>query len=133
MTVVLGWRVSSAEVTTSLLVSDTNVEGRGVGTTDDPNSTEVASLTPPLVEVGDMSGWAYEISPAGVEAEVTDRERPAVGGAGCDTVVDGAGDSGFELVAAAVLLEVRTSFIEELMMDVTSMTAEEVVGSKLVT
>ena len=79
-------------LTTSLLVPDTNVEVRSVGTIDDSTSTEVTLLTLPPVEVGAVSDSVLETPSTGVEAELTDSERLAVVGAGSDMNADTVAD-----------------------------------------
>jgi hypothetical protein len=120
-------------LTTSLLVPDTSIAGEGVGTVDDPDSTEVTLLIPPLVEVATEPECVFEFPSAEVGAELIDRTGPTVEGAGSGTIVGTAADSGSELVAATMLLELCTSSVKILVMDVMSMTVEEIVSSELVT
>ena len=120
-------------LTTSLLVSGTSDEGRGIDLIDDPKSTEVAVLTPSLVEDIIVTDCVIELPSAEVGVGLTDKEGPAVEGAGSDTIVDMATVSGFELVTATKLLELRTSSVSEGAINVVSKTVECIVGSELVT
>lgn len=120
-------------LTTSLLVPDTNVQVRSGGTIDDPISTEVALLILPPVEVGAVSDSVLETPSAGVEAEPTDSERLAVVGAGSDIDVDNVASSDFELVTATIILEVRTSSVEELTKVVMPRSVDDIAISELVT
>lgn len=118
-------------LTTSLLVSCASAEEGNVGMMDAPGLIEVTLLTAPLVEVGIGSDCPSDATPTEVEVELTDREGPSVEGAGPD-IDDTAADSGFELVAATMLLELRAS-VKDLVVNVTSTTVDDVVGSKVVT
>lgn len=119
-------------LTISLFVSCASAEEGNVGTMDAPGLTAVTLLTAPLVEVGIESDCTSDAPLTEVEAELTDREGPPVEGAGSDIVDDTAADSGFEPVAAMMLLELRSS-VKDLVVNVISTTVDDVVGSKLVT
>lgn len=127
--VILGGKVSTGVLTTSLLVTDTTIEYVGTGRLEVPSSIEVKKVMLPPVKVGVVTDCACEVPLAAVEAEVGSEENFVVEEwIRSDTVGPADVDSSFELIVVSSTL----ASASELVVDSLSRTVEETMFPKLV-